>query len=87
MSKNKISERLFFLKFPNAILIEANGKQFYFNPTDEAKTIYERVGDSYYKYKLSFDDELLPIIQNAINNAELHQAKLKQKDKSYSYER
>lgn len=87
MSKNKLSERLFFLKFPNASLIEANGRQFYFNPVDEAKTIYERVGDSYYKYKLSFDDELLPIIQNAINNAELHQAKLKQKDKSYSYER
>ena len=87
MSKNKISERLFFLKFPNASLIEANGRHFYLPADDETKIIYERVGDNYYKYKLSCDDELLPIIQNAINNAELHQAKLKQKDKSYSYER
>ena len=69
---------------------------------DEAKIIYERVGDNYYKYKLSADDELLPIltdnipaldrqisqqIQNAITKGELHQAKNKSKSKSYSYER
>lgn len=100
MSKNKISERLFFLKFPNASLIEANGRHFYLPATDdEAKIIFERVGDNYYKYKLSYDDELLPIltdnipaldrqisqqIQNAITKNELHQAK---KSKSYSYER
>lgn len=98
MSKNKISERLFFLKFPNASLIETNGRHFYLPATDEAKIIYERVGDNYYKYKLSADDELLPIltdnipaldrqisqqIQNAITKGELHQAK----SKSYSYER
>lgn len=53
MSKNKISERLFFLKFPNASLIETNGRHFYLPVTDEAKIIYERVGDNYYKYKLS----------------------------------
>ena len=56
--------------------------------------------DNYYKYKLSADDELLPIltdnipaldrqisqqIQNAITKGELHQAK--NKSKSYSYER
>ena len=101
MSKNKISERLFFLKFPNASLIETNGRHFYLPATDdEAKIIYERVGDSYYKYKLSNDDELLPIltdnipaldrqisqqIQNAITKGELHQAK--NKSKSYGYER
>lgn len=100
MSKNKISERLFFLKFPNASLIEANGRHFYLPATDdEAKIIFERVGDNYYKYKLNYDDELLPIltdnipaldrqisqqIQNAITKGELHQAK---KSKSYSYER
>lgn len=103
MSKNKISERLFFLKFPNASLIETNGRHFYLPATeDEAKIIYERVGDNYYKYKLSADDELLPIltdnipaldrqisqqIQNAITKGELHQAKNKSKSKSYSYER
>lgn len=43
MSKNKISERLFFLKFPNASLIETNGRHFYLPATDdEAKIIYER---------------------------------------------
>lgn len=102
MSKNKISERLFFLKFPNASLIETNGRHFYLPATDEAKIIYERVRDNYYKYKLSCDDELLPIltdnipaldrqisqqIQNAITKGELHQAKNKSKNKSYSYER
>lgn len=102
MSKNKISERLFFLKFPNASLIETNGRHFYLPATadDEAKIIYERVGDNYYKYKLSNDDELLPIltdnipvlnrqisqqIQNVINSGELYNAK--SKAKSYSYER
>ena len=102
MSKNNISERLLFLKFPNASLIETNGRHFYLPVTDEAKIIYERVGDNYYKYKLSADDELLPIltdnipaldrqisqqIQNAITKGELHQAKNKSKSKSYSYER
>lgn len=101
MSKNKISERLFFLKFPNTSLIETNGRHFYLPATDdEAKIIYERVGDSYYKYKLSNDDELLPIltdnipfldrqisqqIQNAINSGEVQQAKRQQHN--YSYER
>lgn len=101
MSKNKISERLFFLKFPNASLIETNGRHFYLPATaDEAKIIYERVGDNYYKYKLSYDDELLPIltdnipaldrqisqqIQNAITKGELYQAKNKSKSKSKSY--
>lgn len=100
MSKNKISERLFFLKFPNASLIETNGRHFYLPATDEAKIIYERVGDNYYKYKLSYDDELLPIltdnipaldrqisqqIQNAITKTKGELHQAKNKSKSKNY--